>query len=40
LVQRNPINKLIEELKRTLKRWLQNEYISGYTHTQLNASNA
>jgi len=22
LVQRNPINKLIEELKRTLKRWL------------------
>jgi len=40
LVQRNPINKLIEELKRTLKRWLQNDYISSYTHLQINASNA
>jgi len=40
LVQRNPINKLIEELKRTLKRWLQNDYISSYTHSQINASNA
>jgi len=39
-VQRNPINKIIEELKRTLKRWLQNDYISSYTHSQLNASNA
>jgi len=39
-VQRNPINKLIEELKRTLKRWLQKEYISNYTHSLLNASNA
>jgi len=35
LVQRNPINKLIEELKRTLKRWLQYDYISSYTHSQL-----
>jgi len=39
-MQRNPINKLIEELKRTLKGWLQKEYISNYTHSQLNASNA
>jgi len=32
LLQRNPINKLIENLKKILKRWLENEYISSYIH--------
>jgi len=39
-IQRNPINKIIEYLKKILKCWLQNEYIIEHTHTQLNSSNA
>jgi len=28
ILQRNPINKLINELKKTLKRWIQSKFIS------------
>lgn len=40
LVQRNPINKILEDLKRMIKRWQQNEYISDTTFSRLNFSNA
>jgi len=40
LLQRNSINKLIENLKKILKHWLKNGYISSYIHSQLNSSNA
>jgi len=40
LIQRNSINKVIEDLKKIFKRWLQKEYITGYTHTRLNSTNA
>jgi len=35
LIQRNSINKLIEDYKKILKRWSQNNYISDYIHSQL-----
>jgi len=40
LLQRNPINKLLSDLKELLKRWLSHYYISVYTHTLLNSFNA
>jgi len=40
LIQRNPINKLIEDYKKILKRWSQNNYISDYIHFQLKSTNA
>jgi len=36
----NPINKLIEELKTTLKRWLQLKYITVDLYNRLNSTNA
>jgi len=41
-LQRNSINKLIENLKKILKffSWLKNEYISSHIHSQLNSTNA
>jgi len=40
LIKRNPVNKLLADLKDILKRWLNQKYISNYTHTVLNSSNA
>jgi len=40
LIQRNPINKILEDPKRIFKQWLQNEYITVHIHSQLNATNA
>jgi len=40
LVKRNPVNKLLSDLKEILKRWLNHRYISAHTHTTLNSSNA
>jgi len=41
LLQRNPINKLIENLKKILKRWLENGYqaISIHSLIQIMPSN-
>jgi len=39
-IQRNPINKITEHLKKTLKRWLQKEYITDHIHARLNSTNA
>jgi len=39
-LQRNPVNKLLRELKTMLKFWINSKYISSFTHTYLNASNA
>jgi len=38
-IKRNPINKLLRDLKATLKRWLTSKYISIHTHSLLNCSN-
>jgi len=40
ILQRNSINKLIEELKKTLKRWIQSKFISDKEYSRLNSSNA
>jgi len=40
LLKRNPVNKLLFDLKEILKRWLNHKYISTQTHTFLNSSNA
>jgi len=40
MLQRNPVSKLLIDLKTMLKRWLNSKYISSCTHTYLNASNA
>jgi len=40
LLKRNPINKLLFDLKEILKCWLNHKYISAHTHTFLNSSNA
>jgi len=38
-LQRNPVNKLINNLKDLIKRWLNSKYISAQTHKYLNSSN-
>jgi len=40
LLHRNSITKLIDNLKKTLKRWLQSKYISDKVYSRLNSSNA
>jgi len=40
LLKRNPVNKLLFDLKEILERWLNHKYISAHTHTILNSSNA
>jgi len=40
VLQRNSINKLIGELKKTLKRWFQSKFISDKKYLQLNSRNA
>jgi len=39
ILQRNPINKLLNNLKELLKRWKNSKYISIQTHNYINASN-
>jgi len=39
-IQRHPINKLIEDLKTMLKKWLQLKYITVDLHKRLNSTNA
>jgi len=41
-LQRNPINKLIENLKKSLKffSWLKKGYISSHIYSQINSTNA
>jgi len=38
-LQRNPVNKLLINLKDLLKRWLNSKYISAQTHNYINSSN-
>jgi len=39
LLKRNPVNKILFDLKKILKRWLNQKYISAHTHTNLNFCN-
>jgi len=39
LLQRNPVNKLLNNLKDLLKRWLNSKYITAQTHKYINSSN-
>lgn len=39
LLQHNPVNKLICDFKKILKRWHQYEYISSSIYSQLNTIN-
>jgi len=36
ILQRNPVNKLLINLKELLKRWLNSKYISIQTHNYIN----
>jgi len=40
VLQRNPANKLLRDLKELLKRWINSKYIPAITHSYLNATNA
>jgi len=39
ILQRNPVNKLLTNLKKLLKRWTNSKYISIQTHNYINSSN-
>jgi len=38
ILQRNPVNKLLINFKKLLKRWLNSKYISIQTHNYINSS--
>jgi len=39
ILQRNPVNKLLKNLKQLLNRWSNSKYITTRTHNFLNSSN-
>jgi len=39
ILQRSPVNKLLNNLKELLKRWQNSKYISIQTHNHINSSN-
>jgi len=39
ILQRNPVNKLLKNLKQLLNRWSNSKYITTHTHNFLNSSN-
>jgi len=38
ILQKNPVNKLLTNLKELLKRWQNSKYISIQTHNYINSS--